>query len=228
METDKRYGITSEQVTEAIRQAQWGGMEETIRELRAKVQEQAALLNHYVALEAEHFGCASQAAEIEEALGEYYTEGFGHVNAIKNLVSGYKDQNQSAATFMRELNECEKQLAAAQAHIAVLREALRELVACKNLKSQVEAIRFSGVNSSHGVNWESTASALESNYNLRKPDAWVAACEAISIESPTDALREHDARLVERIAEAFTSSPAADYLLDVADKIRHGEYDGQS
>ena len=67
-----------------------------------------------------------------------------------------------------------------QSKADALAATVTELVACKNLKNQIEAIRFAGPNSSHGANWKAAASALESNYNLRKPDAWINVCAALT------------------------------------------------
>lgn len=48
--------------------------------------------------------------------------------------------------------------------------------------------------------------------------------EALATTSPSDALREHDAKLVEMIASAPWDSPVIAGLKMIADKIRKGEF----
>jgi len=52
-----------------------------------------------------------QLAEVKNALGDYYFTGLPLAYSVVELVKAYKDRNGSAATFMEQLNETEKQLA---------------------------------------------------------------------------------------------------------------------
>lgn len=89
---------------------------------------------------------------------------------------------------IEEIESLRQKLAASQAREQQLREALMELVSCKNLKSEIEAIRFAGPSGYNGERWKQVALEKEREYIKRKPDAWIAACEALATPSDTTAL----------------------------------------
>lgn len=64
--------------------------------------------------------------------------------------------------------------------------------------------------------------ALINHQKLTRPIA--KSMEALAIQSSTDALREHDAKLVERIAEETDAFYPRTSLVEIADKIRKGEW----
>lgn len=94
------YGIQTESKDNAIK---------AIEQLAARVRE----------LEEER-------RKVIEALDGYYFSGLSVSYSVKELVTGYKDRNRAAATFMSQLNETEQQLAASQAYAEQLRSIIWE------------------------------------------------------------------------------------------------------
>jgi uncharacterized protein YecE (DUF72 family) len=97
----------------------------------------------------------------------------------------------------------QEQLAAAQAQVEVLREALHTL-------------NYSYVRLVQAIDEHDRNDPEEKLYEVTK------AIEALAI-TPSDALREHDAKLVERIASRHDVAGRA-YLRNVADNIRKGDW----
>ncbi len=120
-----------------------------------------------------------------------------------------------------EVAGLEKQLAAAQAENERLREALQGImpftidgtVECRGDKCRKRWCL--------SCNTEADAQeAVADAYN-----AFAVVNEALAT-SQSDCLREHDAKLVERIAEnwEYGACPANETLMSIADKIRKGEF----
>lgn len=89
-----------------------------------------------------------------------------------------------------------------QAHIEVLSEALEEI-----------------------ANWlvcAPIASAIDMAQSF--PHMYSVAEKSLAIQSSTDALREHDAKLVEDIADRNLTAGTRIFLAEIAEKIRKGEF----
>lgn len=104
------------------------------------------------------------------------------------------------------ISELEQQLAAAQAHIAEMQEAM-------GLADNLIDHQFTGTS----AGMTALQIALDEIH------------ETLAIESPTDALREHDAKLIDDFVHLFKRHVGGDgelwlhELEDFADKIRKGE-----
>lgn len=96
-------------------------------------------------------------------------------------------------------------------------EALRELVACKDLKDSAEAIHFAGPLGSAGDGWLIKYEAQRKEYIRRQPAAWAAAREVLAAPQP----------------EAQASPAPAprtlleQYDLDQSEDYRKGYHDGR-
>lgn len=93
----------------------------------------------------------------------------------------------------KEINRLRAMLAAAPAAPLVAQQepnaylaALRELVACKDLKEQAEAIEFAGPNSTHGDDWQGERNRLRDEYIKRQPIAWQVARELVTAPRAAD------------------------------------------
>lgn len=111
------------------------------------------------------------------------------------------EYHQVATNFMQDNEKLRQQLAEAQAQVEKLREALK-----------------------------ASDSWYRSYANMHHKDIDKQISDALSIQSPSDALREHDERLVEKLVNELNDkvdgsvSDAMEYLEKVADKIRKGKF----
>lgn len=69
--------------------------------------------------------------------------------------------------------------AASQAREKALRDALTELVECKRLKDNAEAVHFAGPLSTFGEGWKAEYDRLRADYIKRQPEAWDVARKAL-------------------------------------------------
>jgi len=204
---------------------------ETIRQLRAEIEspkEQVAQLQTIIREEATDSGnvilelatanetIAALKEQIAQLEREFKIE-FG------DLHDSYIEQKETIAEQADELSESQK-------HINHLRMALAdaealELGTCERLAKarsmlaeQAEAIK-------QLREWIEKWCKFDSlNMDLQEWFKFSAEYRSLSIQPNPDILRERDARLVERIADLVDSFYPRASLIEIADKIRKGEF----
>lgn len=86
-------------------------------------------------------------------------------------------------TFIPEWSLLEATQGSLRENMAIgrkLRDALAELVACKDLKDRAEAIAFAGPLSEYGDGWKAEHDRMRAEYIRRQPLAWQAARAALA------------------------------------------------